>query len=355
MDDIINCSSIAETIIRFQQLAKKRGKSSECTRLREHLVHEILIISYFYPQTDLGLKEEDASDFILYLRPYLEGILLDYQGGEFIFYIRKILQNRLASFYRARNRQTEPMEVAEMDSGINMLFEAENKYGGDVEEQALSCCESQPVSILRSVFAENHLARKRFFIFLSSLCPFISEPDLAIICKDMSINFRETKKIRTYLIKKTEADKIIADMKKTEERRNCNYAMALINEIRASSKREEGLTDEALKYQAKAEHRKDLIKKSLVENRKLSFGIGPSVLAPLFNMSKGTIANDMCLTKRLLAWSLSPESYSDSMMLEMRISRKFASIASKPQKNVRLATFFPHKEFDLCLDYRQAR
>lgn len=344
-------SCLSDSIIRFQKLYKQCRDSEECKQMRDHLIHEILIISYFLPQTDFDMKEEDASEFILYLKPYVESIILSFQGGDLTSYISKTLKHRLTSFYRSKTREARAQSVAEIESGIEMLYDSEQRYRTELDEQVLSDNKSTSVKLLRAVFADNSIVRRRFFIFLASLCPFVSEPDLALICKDLSINYRETIGLRKYLIAISEADKTIAALKASEERRNNNFSLALINEIKAEIKQKEGLLEEAQEYQAKAEHRKLLVEKSLLKNRKLSLGLGPKLLSTVFNESSGTIANDLCLTKRLLSWCLSPCSYSSSIMVDLRINRKFSLLAIQSDKKTKLEMFSPYKEFNICEDY----
>lgn len=344
-------SCLSDSIIRFQELYKQCADSEECIQMKNHLIHEILIISYFLPQTDFGMKEEDASEFILYLKPHVEKIILSFQGGDLTSYISKTLKCRLTSFYRSKTREARAQSVAEIETGIEMLYDSVQRYGTELEEQILSENTSEPIKLLRAVFAENRTARRRFFIFLASLCPFVSEPDLAVICKDLSISYRETIGLRKYLIAISEADKTIAAIKASEERRNNNFSLALINEIKAEIKHNEGLLEEAQAYQAKAEHRKLLVKKSLMNNRKLSLGLGPKLLSTVFNESSGTIANGLCLTKRLLSWCLSPSSYSSSIMLDLRINRKYALLVNHTDAKTNLELFSPYREFNICEDY----
>ncbi len=351
MKSFLTDSSLSDSIIRFQALCKKHRADNECRDLEKHLTNEVLIISYFLPQTEFGMKEEDASDFILYLKPYVEDILLSFQGGDFSIYIRKTLKNRLSSFYRMKTRENRNLSIAEIEGGIDMLYESEHRYGTEIESRVLSDNNSAPVMLLRAVFARSKIARKRFFIFLSSLCPFISEPDLALICKDLSINFREASGIRKYLIAISDADKTMADIKETEERRNSNFAFAIINEIKAELKQKEGLKEEAQEYMEKAERRKELVRKSLLGNRKMSLGLGPKLLSSVFDETQGTVANDICLTKRLLSWCLSPSSYSPEIMLDLRINQSFVALANNPEKKTKLTTFSPYKEFELCKGY----
>ncbi|MCR4676602.1 MAG: hypothetical protein K5634_05170 [Sphaerochaetaceae bacterium] len=352
-------SFISDSIIKYQKLIRVSPDSEECAVLKKHITQQLMIAFYFLPQREFSLSEEDASEFVLFVKDSLDSVITSYRGGSFYSYLLKCIRNRLANFYKRKLRDRRKEEVINYDYSLKFISDAGSSYRAGTEEEALRNIEppgrSPALILLRNIFYSNSLSRKRVFLFLVSSIPLISEENLYYYCKNLSVDYAQTKRIKNFLKENTDRTGKETAMKNLEKLRNDHYLFILQEEIEARNLIIRGEKEKASELMDLVEQRKRLMKSYLIENRVRTLGYSSADLQRVFKVCRGTIASNICIGKRLLTWSLNPKEADLDQVRVLRINCSFFTNSERYLKDVKLPTFYPYSEFPLTDEFKLYR
>ncbi len=217
----------------------KMLKSPENTDLRREVEDEVLRLSYFIPQKEFGLKEEDAGEFVLEMTSVIDEIFEKYrpESSSFITYLYIILEHGVRRFYR-KKKERELMESAAVTEytpqclmDLTAALEQEKRV-----ERKLSYVMMKKLFYSFMKHPDYH---KKFFILAMSYLPLMEYTSVSCICRSFRFNHRETMILCSELREK--CMKKVSRKQSLETRRNTWWTKANAGRYMTASDNEQDI------------------------------------------------------------------------------------------------------------------
>lgn len=211
-------------------------KSPENTELRREVENEVLKLSYFIPQKEFGLKEEDAGEFVLEMSSVFDELFEKYrpESSSFITYLYIILERGVRRFYK-RKKEKQLIENAAVTqyappclTDFDAVMEAEKSV-----ERKLSYA---LMKRLFYTFMKNSDYHRKFFILAMSYLPLMEYTSISCICRTFRFNYKETLMLCSAL--RDRCMKMVCKKESLETRRNTWWTKATVSRFMEASDNE---------------------------------------------------------------------------------------------------------------------
>ena len=167
-------------------------KYPENTELRREVEDEVLKLSYFIPQKEFGLKEEDAGEFALEMSSVFNEIFESYrpESSSFITYLYIILERGVRRFYKKKKEKQLMESAAVTEYAPPCLTDFETAL--NAEKPAERKLSHALMKRLFYTFMKNSDYHRRFFVLTLSYLPLMEYASISCICRTFRFNYRET-------------------------------------------------------------------------------------------------------------------------------------------------------------------
>lgn len=214
-------------------------KTPENNDLRREVEEEVLKLSYFIPQKEFGLKEEDAGEFALEMSSVFDEIFKNYrpESSSFITYLYIILEHGVRKFYK-KKKEKQLMESAAVTQ-YAPPFLTDINAALKTEKSAQRKLSYVLMKRLFYTFTKNADYHRRFFILALSYLPLMEYTSISCICRTFRFNYKETMMLCNTLREK--CMKKISRKQSLETRRNTWWTKATAGEFMTASDNNTGI------------------------------------------------------------------------------------------------------------------
>lgn len=273
-----------ETEMSLSEMVERYNNAFEDMPSYHSIERRIMEMGYQLPQYYFNLDEEDASEFLLFLHSQIPSIISKYTitRGEFEHYFFAVLKTQIKAFTRYRSTESAKHNAFVHASCTDDQILCTSKRGFEIQSDAS----------VRLSYVVNHSypVRKRFFVMIVSLSPYLSVDEIDDLCSVFRIDLLETLIFTSAVSGLCQKD--LAELDELRSQRSAYYAQYL-------SKCLDHVMDEA-------------DRKLYHMNRKNSQIAGVqkrarcSAVAKVLGVPEGTVANCLFKARNLLKFVLSP-------------------------------------------------
>ncbi|MCF0238298.1 MAG: hypothetical protein HUK24_06830, partial [Sphaerochaetaceae bacterium] len=204
------------------EIDSKALKLQNNPSLKKELCKLSMEFVYLSPFIRAQIEEENIAEFLLSVEQPLERAIDKFiqKDVPFTAYLRKSLNLRIISFKGQKQREERQSRVMYQFIIPNLqddfkVSETRHSYSNSNNKEITNV----NINKLKYVFSKVPYLRKRFFIYFTSLIPYLPKNLIDIICKELSIDEQQTYKILQYLQTEIPLNKI----EKIIEKRNSYY------------------------------------------------------------------------------------------------------------------------------------
>lgn len=331
-----NILTVTEQIAMFRKLSENESTRDEADKLYEEICDNICIISYYLPQTELGLDPEDAADFVLFFRRTIPNVIKNYDvgTGNIFPYLYHCLKMKYRTFLKAKKREADIENAIQIDSAFIMEDEESSVFVSEKEcEYGELPYSRQNIRFVRYIFRERPYYRKCFFVYLISLAPDLTDLKLNKLCELFFIDFDEAK-ILVDIIKPAFVSKDEIRLK-DEKRMNINW----IKSIRKWDSE-----------QGYSRHTETVIENS--EKLKRGYKLPRTAISGLLNQTRTTVFSSIYKIKKLFLF-LESKSFGNPAEVPDSFSQSLEKYYGKEiwkKETITLELFRPFTEFSINED-----
>lgn len=267
---------------------------------------------YFIPQNKLNLKEEDASDFVLYVMDNLDKVLASYrdEANDFYAYFSAVLDNKVRTFYRNRKlleKKERSAYAAQIPFEFRQFPTDYSSRGFSVSDDSASVYGHSPFAKkLRFVALENKPMQKRLFVLLISMAPLLPLNLVEDVCALLEFNLPATVKLSKFL--ENFSDPLSDTLNQLCERRNFYFSKGLEIESEIFKCKSCQDLNNIESYVAKLGKMKKRMADKNSEIKEFPFHVNYYDLSRFLGISKNKVHSDIYYSKNLIIWCNDPSS-----------------------------------------------
>lgn len=347
-----NSKEMSDRVHVYNRRFKRFGNTYANQCLYESIKDNILEFAYYVPQSRLGLAEEDASDFVLYIVNLLPGILKSYkeEAKDFYAYFSAVLDNRIKTYYRnRRNSEKKEMSAVTAQCLIEVRSFPTTTAGQTVSDGVASAGKPKLAKKLRFLALSNKPTQRRLFVYILTICPFLSVNLLEDFCQLLEINFQQTLRI-------TERLELLCPQAKENynamcQRRNYYYSrsLELENEINRTKYYCDYRTAESYLIALNKIKESLRMKNDQIDN--LSMHVNYGDVAKMLGIPRTTVGTCVHYSKNLILWCNDMKTIDSGKDLGLG-EKLFKAISSGSWEQIKVnpkkrSILWPVREFNL--------
>lgn len=224
---------LTEKVHRFNMLScKKNISKKKLEQFYKEIEPDLEQLTYFMPQVYFNMDNEDSSEFLLFMIPKFRSIISKFNSdrNDFCAFFYSVLKTKTKSFNvsKAQNYVREDLvlnsfEVA--DSVLQANYTAKMSQSVPLSDKTFIKNSSDEMKRLRYALKHSITIRRRFFVYILSICPFLDAMTLSDISVLGRYNYPQVMVLTGFLTAKCKS--IIETKEKLIESRNLCFTRKL--------------------------------------------------------------------------------------------------------------------------------